>query len=446
VFAGIIMSGMRKRVVDALALLVVVVGCGKAAPARHDGGDGALPLPDPIGAGRHSFDVVAVLRGDGGAGVSGLPLSNSFTLVLDADTFQAIAGGDGYGAAVRFTSSDGHTIHLMGSFSAGSGARDACSLSESVTYQDVEVTITGNALTGTASGSALVSCGDCGIQVPFTATLTGTVDTTPPLLHGAGPPPATPFDQVVLAASEPLPTTAVARLVGTDGTAIDLVPTIVDGAVPLVTGFTKPNVVLPAGQGYTVALDGLIDFAGNSDRTGPPLGLASFAAAPVVPEDGFESAGAGVLGGALVMTGGPLPAIAGNTSLYLGTPAAPLIDSTTGRSLMVRLARQAGDTVLHFSFRVVGYQPQSVFIGGVIVGTEGGSPGMGQYSISSPGLGDTVVVGTTSVSLGQVGQMAVPLPNDAGDEVLVVFGGTAISACGFQGINSGLLVDDLRLD
>ena len=70
-------------------------------------------------------------------------------------------------------------------------------------------------------------------------------------------------------------------------------------------------------------------------------------------EDGFEFATGDVVGGAMVMTRGALPAISGNTSLYIGTPFAPALEGIGNRSsLMVRLARQAGDTKLRFSHRV----------------------------------------------------------------------------------------------
>src|SRR5262249_33665857 len=154
------------------------------------------------------------------------------------------------------TSTDGRTFLSTTPFTVGVDP-NACSGPVSVTYQNLAVTITGGALTGRAGGTALVSCGDCDFNISFTATLTGIADATPPTLRASGSPPSNPFDGLTLMASEPLPAAATARLVADDGAAIDLFPQRVDGAVPLVVGFSKPDVVLRAGQGYVVTLDGL---------------------------------------------------------------------------------------------------------------------------------------------------------------------------------------------
>ena len=151
-------------------------------------------------------------------------------------------------------------------------------------------TVAAGALTGTATGDATISCGDCSFQVAFSATLSGTPDTTSPTLRASGVPAQQSVDSVALVTSEPLPSTATARLVADDGAAIDLLPVAMDGAVPLIVGFTTPQVVLRAGQSYVVTLDGLVDFAGQAPPADPPLRITSFAAAPSVAEDGFESA------------------------------------------------------------------------------------------------------------------------------------------------------------
>ena len=443
------MLGIRSAV-DVLAGTLVVLaaswsaGCGKSGAANPDGGDGSLTVPDAPVAGRRSFDMIAVLTPDGS---TALPPNNRFTLVLDADARLAIVGGNGRGAVVGVTSNDGRTFRSTGPFSVG-GDGDTCSGTEEIRYDSLEVTLAGGSLTGSASGAATVSCGDCLFFVQFGATLTGTTDVTPPQLRGAAFQASTPFDPVALIASEPLPVGVTARLIADDGAAIELVPSIVDGEIPLVVGFTKPDVVLRAGQGYAVPPEGLVDFAGQTDRAGPALRLVSFADAPAVAEDGFEAATGSVLGGALVMTaGGLLPPIAGNTSLYVGNPGAPGLDTTTGRSLAVRLPRQAGDAKLRFSYRHVSTFAQLGFSGSVHVGSEGASPGTPTYALGSgTAVTEMITIAGKPAYTSPAATAELTLPADAKDEVLVVIAGVS-SFCGRGLIGAaGLLIDDLRLE
>jgi hypothetical protein len=416
----------------------LAAGCGKTARATADGGDG------PVVTGRLSFDVVAVLGSDGS---TSLPATNDFTLVLDADARLAIAGGNGQGAVIGVTTADGRTFHSAGTFSVGSTG-SVCTGQEDVRYDEFEVAIDGNSLSGSARGSADISCGDCVFQVPFTATLIGTSDATPPSLRATGTNPQDPFEAFNLVTTEPLPASATARLVADDGTAIDLVPQTVDGPIPLVVGFAKPEVVLRDGRAYAVALDGLVDFAGQMDRSGTPLRLVSFPAAPLVPADGFESVTETVLGGAMVMRAGPLPAIAGNTSLYIGTTGAPGLDPTAGHALMVRLSRQPADTKLVFSYRVVASGIERAFVGTIRVGSEDASPGSAIDELNPPtGSPETLVVGGQMAIATPVGVEEVPLPADATSEVLF-FIAPSNPLCGNLAFPTGmgLLIDDLRLE
>lgn len=432
----------------ALAVLAGVsgAGCGKATQARPDGGDGSVSLGDALGPGRHFFDVIAGLSPVDGGSVP--PQSNSFTLVIDVDAGVAIAGGSGRAAAVGLTSADGRTFRTTGSFSVGAAGAGQCSGAQDVRYDSLEVTVAGNGLTGSATGVADISCGDCSFTAPFTARLAGTPDSTSPTLHLLGVVPASPFDSFSLIASEPLPATATARLVASDGAAIDLVPVIATGAIPLISAFSKPDVVLRAGQTYFVTFDGLVDLAGHVDPSGTPLGLASFPAAPTVPEDGFESATGATLGGAMVMTAGVLPAISGNTSLYLGAPGTPGLDLATGRSLMVHLARQAGDTMLRFSYRVISVQSTPAFSGMLRVGSEGASPGQAttSFPLTTTGIGKLTIAGQIAYA-SDVATMTAALPADATDQVLVYLGPFGGLNCGPGfAAQAGLLIDDLRLE
>jgi hypothetical protein len=448
------MSQIRRAAytVTGMAALSVVSwcgGCGKGAQKNPDGGDGSLAMVDtgtldaPT-AGMRAYDVVAVLRADGS---TSLPPTNRFTLIQDLSAFRMIAGGNGRGAVVGVTTSDGRTFRSAGGFAVGEESPDVCSGPEDVQYDSFEVTLTDTSLSGTASGAATISCGDCSFMVPFTATLTGTRDKTLPTLRASGPPPTSPFDAFWLVASEPLPPTATATLIADDGAAIDLIPQAAGGDLPFIAGFSKPDVVLRAGQGYVVTLDGLVDFAGQSDKGGPPLRLTSFVAAPTVPEDGFESATGGVLGGAMVMTAGALPAIAGNTSLYLGTKGAPGLDAPNGRSLAVRLARQAGDTKLRFSYRLVASQPTTSVSAIVRAGSEGASPGDAIYAIGdASNRTETLTIGGAPVFASLAAVMEVPLPSDATEDVLFVIAPNTIFCFPGGTPSTGILIDDIRVE
>ncbi|HXU03721.1 MAG TPA: hypothetical protein VN903_22300 [Polyangia bacterium] len=426
-----------------LLLAICTVGCGKSTQARRDGGDTSLPTPDAIAGALRSFDVVAVLQSDGGS--PGVPATNRFTLVLDVDAGLVIAGGEGLGAAVPVTTKNGRSFHSGGGFAVGEMG-DACSGVENVAYDVFDIEVGDGTLTGTATGKATVSCGDCAFLVPISATFTGSIDKTLPTLRGFGSTATNPYDGLRVLASEPLPTSATAKLRADDGATIDLVPQIVDGPVPLIVSFTKPDVVLRAGQGYVVTLDGLVDFAGQSDRTGPPLRITSFPPAPTVSEDGFESVTGSELGGAMVMKAGSLPAISGSTSLYVGVPGAPGLDTANGRTLSVKLARQTGDTTLRFAYRIISQGTQPNFQGLLRVGSEGASAGQATYTFPAVAPTETLTVGGGAAYASAVGTMALALPPDATDEVLVVVQPITFTCGRLLPGTAGLLIDDLRLE
>ena len=429
----------------ALAGAVSGGGCGKAMQANPDGG-GVITTPD-ASPGRRSFDVVAVLHATGATALPQVNSINTFTMVLDVEAGLAIVGANGSGAVVGVTSNDGRTFRSAGAFTAARPDTDVCSVREVVTYDSFEVTVAGGSLTGSASGTALISCGDCAIPVAVTASLTGSSDVTPPALRGFSPPPS-PFDSFALVTSEPLPATATARLVADDGAVIDLARGIIADEVPMLASFSKPDVVLRAGHAYSISLDGLVDFAGHADLSGLPLRLVSFTAAPRVPADGFESATGSVLGGAMVMTAGPLPAIAGTTSLYIGAANVPALDSANGRSLMVRLSRQAGETKLRLSYRSVAALASTGFSGWLRVGSEGATAGPFEHWLGAApaDTAEMLTVAGQMVFASPVASKEVMLPADVTDEVLVWITPDSSVCSRFAPPSAGLLIDDLRLE
>jgi hypothetical protein len=343
------------------------------------------------------------------------------------------------------TTSDGRIFHTTKAFTVGMLA--SCSAGTGVQFDPGDLTIDGSSLRASLKGAAEISCGDCSFEEPFTATLVGTDDVTSPFVLGVSS-PSTPFDPFEVFASEPLPETASARLVGDDGSAVDLLPamdpTVPVGGLPVIVGFTKPDTVLQDGQGYVVDFGALIDFAGRAGSGN--LRLASFPTAPVIAEDGFESAAGPTLGGAAVITDGPLVPITATHGVYIGGPMAPRPTTVApGKALSVRLAVQPGDMRVRFNFRVVGSVDAPGFIGDVRVGSLGRSAGA-PTPVSAPEDGvPTVWPGGTTVQLGSLQTMDVALPADGTSDLVVVIEALDTS-CGPSRSSAGLLIDDLRVE
>ena len=128
---------------------------------------------------------------------------------------------------------------------------------------------------GSATGTAQISCGDCQFAVPFAADLSGVVDVTPPLLlpsGGVGPQATTVFRALLR------------RRVGAAAGDGDGAPRRERPAARSTSSRRSPTAALPRsssasrsrtsmlryGNGYFVALDGLVDFAGNRGASNTP--------------------------------------------------------------------------------------------------------------------------------------------------------------------------------
>ena len=175
------------------------------------------------------------------------------------------------------------------------------------------------------------------------------------------------------------------------------------------------------------------------------MSFTPFAAAPAAPQDGFESATETTLAGAMVMTDGPLPAIAGNTSVYVGAAGAPLLESSGPTTLTVRLARQPDDKQLHFSYRVISTTMEASFYGMVRAGSEGALATPTYYWLDAPGPQEPLTVAGKPVFASPVVTTHLPLPADVTDEVVVAISGVAPS-CPPSPPPAGVLIDDLGLD
>jgi hypothetical protein len=436
----------------ALAVAALLAGCGAGGGAKADAGPGdAGPMADggPGDAaveagppGRRSFDVTAGLTSDGGAL---LPPTNSFTLVLEAAESRIIVGALGWSSVVPVTTTDGKTYKTTKPFSVGGGGQSACAGVTSVEYTSLEVTVTEVGLQGKGSGKAHVSCGDCLITVPFSAVLSGGADVTAPFLVVLGPGRVDPFTPFSVATSEPLPATAKARLVGSDGTQVELEPHIEPGVVPLVTRFEKPNVVLSFGVGHVVQLDGLVDFAGRAGLVDAGLRIASSLTPPLVAEDGFESVTGAAFGSAAVVTD-PALVVAGSKSLYFGGNSAPPLGTVgPGAGLLVRLAVQPGDTMVRLSARGVSLSEETGFAGQVNIGSVGReAPPSGGFTMFEPAA-NIGRPGEAAIFLSPPKTFQFPLPKHVSGEVVVSITPTNFE-CGPAFMVNGMLVDDLRAE
>ncbi len=433
------------------------------ARACVSGGEPPAPVDGGPSSSWRSFDIVAVPSVAPGAfqDPRWVPQTNRFTLVLDADKGRMIVGGSGTGKVVNVTSADGQTFRTSETFDVRDVV-DECGRGTVLTYDSLEITVNGSALSGTATGTINTRCGGlCTGSAPFTASIQGEDDVTPPYLLPTGllPSPANidldrppqtdvtvrPFAPLVFRTSEPLPMTATTLLTASDGS-VPFVPVVVDGDPSLIVGFTRPNAVPNSDQAFSTRFDGLIDFAQNAG-TSQTLSMGSWADPPLVPQDGFESASGATLGGAAVLTEG---AIAGTRSLFIGTLSTPALGKVTpGRTLLVRLALHPGDKKLLFSYQIVGESFGGVsFSGSVSIGSVGHRPA------------DTVTFPVAEINSGPSGrgrfpganqfttdtqEMKVPLPLDLGDELVVEIGNPT-AFCGVDFTPYGLIVDDLRLE
>src|SRR5262245_14173413 len=105
-----------------VAMVPWAAGCKGAVSTNWNSPDASTP-------GKQSFDVSTVLREDGSA-----PRVSNFTLVLDRVARTAVVGGNGMGAVIDFTTTDGRTYRANHGFAVGD--RDsACGPAEVVHYE-----------------------------------------------------------------------------------------------------------------------------------------------------------------------------------------------------------------------------------------------------------------------------------------------------------------------
>jgi hypothetical protein len=369
----------------------------------------------------------------------GVPSSQVFTLVLDADRGIAIVGANG-GATSQPAEVSGNSFRVRGSLGISAG-----SCSASVTYIDPTFVVgAGGQLTGSSTGRASWSVTDIGYSAPTSMSLTGVNDTQPPVLtvSSTSSDLTDPFTSISLVASEPLPPDARARLIGSAGGEVVLSsPNTEFFAVQL-----SKSKLLRYGEQYHLSVDGITDFAGNA-ASPVSVQFTTAAAPPLVAEDGFESTTGAMLGGAQILAGTGEPVLTGARSLYIpasggGAPSGPRPQRT---QLVLRLAVTPGDTVVRFAYRTV--NPSTVSTGTIIFVAVPGGGGAAQNVTSAPTPTTAATVAGQAVSLGPPAMAEIPLPADASSEIVIarIAYGTGCSGLPPPPIE-GMIIDDLRVE
>jgi hypothetical protein len=392
--------------------------------------------------GLHSYVVQSTitLHPDAGMSPFGIPSTQSFTLVLDADVPSAIVGSVDGQTVLALATTDGRTFR-------GDDRVIFGSCSPTVTYAHVSFTIHDGLLAGTGEGQATYLTGDIANGVPATMSLTGQPDIEAPALVVADSfDPTDPMLAFKVLASEPLPLDARPTLVAANGDAATLLLPPAPGTPQALSAFQTPGTILRYGETYRVAMDQVVDFAGNAADAAAAIQFTTRAAPPLVPEDGFESVTDATLGGGQILTGAGAPTIAGAKSLYLP------IASSSGTYMRVsqlelRLALQPTDTVVAFSYRTV--RPNASAPASAIsfaLGSVGGAVTLASVPLTGDAGTMFRMPDQTTVYLGPVSTAEIPLPAGVTNE-LILDRLAFVGSCGLPAPPTiGLIIDDLRAE
>ena len=249
---------------------------GDAGTPTSDAGDGpvgdaASDGPPATGwpfVGRRSYVVTSTLTPAGDAGRYG-PSSHTFTLVIEADTQTAIVGS----TRASFTVRDGGALRFQGPISFGSPEGGW-----QVSYADglTVVLAADGTLTGTGQGTGTTFFGDAGYSGPVSAVLLGQPDTTAPrlsvTLDGPGDDPFSSLRCQLVGGAAAGGVSASPRGRRLRGSVLAYT-----GSGDFTTSFYGPAVFRWYGRTYTVAVDGIADFAGHPATA---TGATSFTTRP----------------------------------------------------------------------------------------------------------------------------------------------------------------------
>jgi hypothetical protein len=418
------------------------IDVGGSASDASDGPAGADVGSDTPGTGaaRRSYVVQSLFTSTVVGDAAPASQGHQFTLVVDTNALVAVAGTPAGVITVPLTSTDRRTFRAVTPFSLPLNM--GCSgLTLNATYDELTFVVDEAGLSGQSTGRIFSLRDDIG-SVTFGAfALTGTRDMQAPVVSGI--PNTNPLAGFRLRASEPLPPDVSLSLVSATGESLPFAVTATGGPLSAVHDFDKPAVGLRYDTAYRVAVDAVVDFAGNAAAPSGAVTFTTGPAPPLIPEDGFESATGTTLGGASLLSGSGV--LAGNKSLY--APVGTTL-TTMATSFALRLALQPGDTMIRFSYQLVqssatGFAPSPKLVVGSVGGMLAGTtlaPGTGTYSPVQLSTG-TVYVSATATA-------EIPLPAGAAGEIVIqLTAGTPYMGCGPPPPpGAGIILDDLRVE
>jgi hypothetical protein len=420
---------MACRGIGVAALAVwAAVGCGNSS--LQGGADAGGP-DGPLITSRTSFVVQATFTPKVG-GSTAVPASAnpSFTLVIVPETRIGIAGHSG----VEFTSTDGRSFRAANAFTFD--VSEGCQ--SSISFSDATFLLSANGLAGESTAWLRYGEGDVLSVTEGTASFVGRLDNDGPTLTRIGG--ADPLYGVAVGASEPIPPQVTLSLAAAGTDPIPLTPFTSTGLLPALSGFHNSGVALRYATAYRVALDGLVDFAGNP-TSNTAIEFTTRAAPPLVPEDGFESTADTTLGDGEVVTGAG--AIAGNKSLLARGSSFGVANATR---FSVRVALEPTDSVLRFAYQLVGPQPGGAGPPTLALGSVGAAPA---HVVLNPDRNVYTEVRLDSGSIIYVSAKAaaeIRLPPGSANEIVLQYLPSS-SGCGFPPPPAaGVLIDDLRAE
>ena len=441
-------------------------GGGGGTPGDR-GGDGSTSSPDLVeesghsedGApltGIHAFEVSVQLTPSGpdpGPGPTAPPPGlHRIVLLLDADQRRLIAAAPGGITSVAVSTTDGRAFTISEPLRAAinTGFAVACMGYTDVEYQQLTIVVTGTGLTGSGAARAFRLVEDTSVGVSVSAVLTGTPDTTPPVLVlEPGSTPTNPLGVFSLTASKPLLKTARVRVTASDGTTAELEPRFSSDGMYAI-GFEQPRGMLRFDETYTFAADSYLDLAGNAGVDPPLPAFKTIAVPPLLPEDGFESATGTSVAGASIIEGGAPLAIAGARSVIIGNRvSSPDLPQAAANVLLARLPIASGDRVVRFTYRVIStYQTVADYFPGIVTaGVPGvGATGLAPITSQTPGVAAVVLPSGGTLYLGATSTAEIPLPTTSGATEVAVQIGTRPPSCGLPPPPTSLIVDDLRVE
>jgi hypothetical protein len=403
--------------------------CGSSEPSRTS-------VPDHPTA----CNVTATLAlGDGGIGhLTALP-SHSFTVLIDWSANQMTGGSEGDAFQVPLApKGDGWSTQAPISLQPSRYSYPA------VAYTSMTLRPTAGGCTGEATGNYSYLGGDVVYGQPFTATLVGVADSSPPQATV----PATDVDPLRFGAvfvNELLPKGTTAELVDDTGFVIPMASLPRDESAAYgVSGFQMQNMALVFGRTYTVrVLPALVDLAGN---TAPSPTFATLSAPGLFAQDGFESAPNLLSGGDVqVVDATTLPVPKGGKALRI----LPSSGWTCDDGFTVRMAVPMGASAIKFTaldFGAAG--TSSLYVNYMlIVGVPNGSSAVTYWS----SLAKTPLTkpwkdplpGSTSYTYGDLAQYTVPLPAGTQGEVMFDLSRHCVEP---PSLIAGLVIDDLRVE